>query len=149
MEKRLFLASLLVLALILASGCGTQTEGDFMSKLENEGEWLELEEGLRISDIIVGEGDEVKSGDKISAHYTLWLTDGTMLQTSKDRGPFSTFIGVGDVISGWDKGIPGMKAGGTRKLIIAADLAYGNQDKPGIPPGSTLVFEVDVLEILQ
>lgn len=102
---------------------------------------------LIIEDIVNGEGKEVEKGSTITAHYTLWLEDGTMLQTSTNGSPFSTIIGAGRVIQGWDEGIPGMKEGGKRKLTIPPHQAYGDTPPPGIPAAATLTFEVEVLKV--
>lgn len=105
---------------------------------------------LKIEDIIVGTGSaEVKSGDTITAHYTGTLMDGTKFDSSVDRGqPFTTEIGVGRVIKGWDQGIIGMKVGGKRKLTIPGDLAYGVQGSPpAIPPNATLIFDIELLDV--
>lgn len=110
--------------------------------------------GLEIVDIIEGSGEEVKKGDRIKAHYhgTFPLQEGEsvarVFDSSLDRGPFEARIGVGELIRGWDLYIPGMRVGGKRKLVLPPDLAYGDMNIPGIPAGSTLVFEVEVLEIL-
>lgn len=105
-------------------------------------------EELKIEDIEEGTGPEVKSGDTVSIHYTGTLTDGTKFDSSVDRGtPFETKIGVGDVIEGWDKGVVGMKVGGKRKLIIPPSMGYGEQGMGTIPPNSTLIFEVELLEL--
>lgn len=104
---------------------------------------------LKIEDSLVGTGATVKSGDTITIHYLGTLMDGTKFDSSYDRGqPFETQIGVGMLIEGWDKGIPGMKIGGKRKLTIPPEMAYGDQGAgTDIPPKSTLVFEVELLEI--
>jgi FKBP-type peptidyl-prolyl cis-trans isomerase len=104
---------------------------------------------LVIEDIKMGEGAEVKSGDTVVINYTGTLDDGTKFDSSYDRGvPFTTQIGIGQVIKGWDQGVPGMKVGGKRKLIIPSDLAYGEQGAGGvIPPNATLIFEVELLSI--
>lgn len=105
---------------------------------------------LIIEDIKVGDGQEVKSGDTVVMHYKGTLTDGTKFDSSYDRNePFTTKIGVGQVIKGWDQGVPGMKIGGKRKLTIPSDLGYGERGAGAvIPPNATLVFEVELLEIL-
>lgn len=104
--------------------------------------------GLKIEDIKEGTGSAVKSGDTIVIHYKGTLTDGTKFDSSYDRGqPFETTIGVGQVIEGWDKGIIGLKVGGKRKLTIPPSMAYGAQQVGNIPPNSTLIFEVELLEI--
>jgi len=104
---------------------------------------------LKIEDVKVGEGNEVKSGDTVSVHYTGTLLDETKFDSSKDRGqPFEFKVGEGLVIKGWDQGLVGMKVGGTRILTIPASLAYGdNSPSPLIPAGSALKFEIELLEI--
>ena len=101
---------------------------------------------------IVKPGDDKKvvaKGDNITAHYTGWLTNGKKFDSSLDRGePFGPLqIGAGQVIPGWDEGIPGMKVGETRRLYIPAKMAYGERGAGAdIPPNSDLVFEVTVLD---
>lgn len=109
----------------------------------------EENKGLGIEDIKVGEGAEVKEGDTVSVHYTGTLTDGTKFDSSKDRNePFSFKVGAGEVIRGWDLGLVGMRAGGIRKLTIPPELGYGAEGAgDNIPPDSTLVFEIELLEI--
>ncbi len=109
---------------------------------------LETKE-LVVSDQTLGTGREVKSGDTISIHYTGTLQDGTVFDSSRTRGqPFETKIGVGQLIKGWDMGIPGMKVGGKRKLTIPYHLAYGEAGIPGtIPEKATLIFEVELMAI--
>jgi FKBP-type peptidyl-prolyl cis-trans isomerase len=102
---------------------------------------------LKIEDLVQGKGEAAKNGDTVSVHYTGTLLDGSKFDSSKDRNqPFTTRI-PGQVIQGWNRGIPGMKVGGKRKLTIPPGLAYGPQAKPGIPPNSTLVFEIEMLDI--
>ncbi|MBI2443461.1 MAG: FKBP-type peptidyl-prolyl cis-trans isomerase [Candidatus Levybacteria bacterium] len=106
-------------------------------------------EELKIEDLKVGEGPEVKDGDTVVIHYTGWLKDGTKFDSYYDRHqPFEAKIGVGYVIKGWDMGVPGMKAGGKRKLTIPYQLGYGKYGvDPDIPGFATLVFEVELLKI--
>lgn len=104
--------------------------------------------GLKIEDTKAGTGTAVKSGDTVVIHYQGRLTNGTKFDSSYDRGqPFETQIGTGAVIKGWDIGVVGMKAGGKRKLTIPPDLGYGAQAAGDIPPNSTLIFEVELIEI--
>lgn len=105
---------------------------------------------LKIEDLKLGTGSaEVKSGDTVVMNYTGTLANGTKFDSSYDRNePLETQIGVGAVIKGWDQGIPGMKVGGKRRLTIPSDLGYGasgSGDK--IPPNSTLIFDVELLQI--
>lgn len=103
---------------------------------------------LVIKDLEVGEGAEATAGATVSVHYTGTLTDGSKFDSSLDRGePFSFVLGAGKVIPGWDQGVAGMKVGGKRELTIPPDLAYGDHALPGIPAGSTLVFQVELLEV--
>jgi FKBP-type peptidyl-prolyl cis-trans isomerase FkpA len=114
-----------------------------------EGKEVVTSSGLKYVDHKIGEGDEAKSGDVVTVHYTGWLTDGKKFDSSLDRNqPFTFKLGAGQVIEGWDKGVAGMKMGGKRKLTIPPGLAYGTQAVGGvIPPNSTLVFEVELLNI--
>ena len=105
--------------------------------------------GVQYWDLKAGTGAVAESGKTVSIHYTGWLTDGKKFDSSLDRGrPFSFRLGEGSVIKGWDEGVAGMKVGGRRKLVIPPDLAYGTAGAPpDIPPGATLVFDVELLAV--
>jgi peptidylprolyl isomerase len=105
--------------------------------------------GLEYVEITEGTGARPKTGDSVSVHYTGWLKSGQKFDSSVDRGqPFVFPIGRGRVIKGWDEGVSSMKVGGKRKLIIPADLGYGQSGAADvIPPGATLIFEVELLGI--
>lgn len=108
----------------------------------------QLESGLYIEDILPGEGDEAAAGDRLQMHYTGWLPDGTMFDSSLDGDPPIAFtLGAGELIRGWDEGVVGMKVGGRRRLVIPPGMAYGAGGRGPIPPMSTLVFVVDLVEI--
>jgi peptidylprolyl isomerase len=103
---------------------------------------------LQITDVKEGTGDVVPEGATITAHYTGALCkDGTIFQSSHDFGDAITF-GLGQVIEGWTKGAPGMKVGGTRRLVIPAAQAYGAQSpSANIPPNSDVVFDIELVDI--
>ena len=105
--------------------------------------------GVQIEEIRQGEGAEARAGNTVTVHYVGTLTDGKKFDSSRDRGKGFTFrLGAGQVIAGWDQGVAGMKVGQVRKLTISPDLAYGAKGfPPVIPPNSTLVFEVELLEV--
>lgn len=105
--------------------------------------------GLKIEEIIIGDGHEAKVGHTVSVHYTGWLTDGTKFDSSLDRNEAFEFpLGQRWVIAGWDEGVQGMKIGGKRKLTIPSNLGYGPRGAGGvIPPNATLVFEVELLDL--
>lgn len=104
-------------------------------------------ESLQIVDLKEGTGEPVKAGATVTAHYTgALVSDGTIFQSSKDTGqPFTASLN--QLIPGWQEGIPGMKVGGTRRLIIPAAKAYGSQAQPGIPANSDLVFDIELVSV--
>lgn len=103
---------------------------------------------LQIIDIIEGTGDVVPADATITAHYTGALCkDGTIFQSSHDFGKPISF-GLNQVITGWTKGVPGMKVGGTRRLIIPSTMAYGSvRAAANIPPNSDLVFDIELVAL--
>ena len=109
--------------------------------------------GLQYEDTIPGTGATATPGQRVSVHYTGWLfnngVQGGKFDSSKDRGqPFQFGLGAGQVIKGWDEGVQGMQVGGTRRLVIPADLGYGARGAGGvIPPNATLLFEVELLAV--
>ena len=118
------------------------------TKLENF-EPINQVDQLQVTDISVGDGDEVAPGATITAHYTGALcVDGTIFQSSHDFGEAITF-GLDQVIAGWTNGVPGMKIGGKRRLTIPSELAYGSaRAAANIPPNSDLVFDIELVGIV-
>ncbi len=116
---------------------------NIMKKEDNNGK-------LKIEILKKGKGvEEIQNGDIITVNYVGYLENGKKFDSSYDRGtPFKFKVGAGEVIKGWEEGLLGMKIGEKRKLIIPPNLAYGERSIPGmIPPNSTLIFEVELLNI--
>ena len=107
---------------------------------------LALAGGLEYTTLREGSGEAVRPGQLVQVHYTGWLTDSTRFDSSRDRGePLEFALGAGQVIKGWDQGIAGMKVGELRRMVIPAELAYGDKAVGPIPASSTLVFEVELM----
>jgi FKBP-type peptidyl-prolyl cis-trans isomerase FkpA len=109
--------------------------------------------GLNFEDTVIGSGEVASKGHSVTVHYTGWLFNdgqqGKKFDSSKDRrDPFVFKLGAGMVIRGWDEGVAGMQVGGSRTLIIPAELGYGARGAGGvIPPNATLKFDVELLSI--
>ncbi len=106
------------------------------------------------TDLRVGTGAEAVNGRSLIVHYTLWLYDpagaeqkGRQLETSAGGQPFPFVLGAGGVIAGWAQGVPGMRAGGVRRLIIPPALAYGSAGWGSVPPNATVVFDIELLSV--
>lgn len=128
------LTLLLVLALLGFVACGEDAPTDATE--------------LVIEDLVLGTGATVSAGDDVTVHYTGTFTSGAKFDSSYDRGqPFTFRVGAGQVIAGWDRGVPGMKVAGKRRLTIPPSLGYGDRRTGSIPPGSTLIFEIELLAI--
>lgn len=115
----------------------------------DEADYMITDSGLKYYDIVEGDGATPQNGQTVIVHYTGWLEDGTKFDSSVDRGsPFTFQLGMGSVIPGWEEGVLTMKIGGVRQLVIPPDLGYGETGAGQvIPPGATLVFEVELLGI--
>lgn len=139
---------ILLVPAVLLVGCN-QAGGEAAS---DEGVPAVVEK-LFIKDEVVGDGAAAASGDYIKAHYTGWIyvdgeKSGEPFDSSVTRGEPAIFpIGAGRLIKGWDEGIPGMKVGGKRVLVIPPDMGYGQTERPGIPAGSTLYFEIELIDV--
>jgi FKBP-type peptidyl-prolyl cis-trans isomerase FkpA len=146
----------LALGVVGLLGCGDKAEGNrppqagFSAALGvDTAAMTKTPSGLRYQDVAQGEGKTAAAGRMVRVHLTGWLPNGEKFDSSRDRDePFEFSLGAGQVIAGWDEGVAGMKVGGKRKLVIPPDLAYGTAGAPpDIPPGATLVFEVELLDV--
>jgi FKBP-type peptidyl-prolyl cis-trans isomerase len=135
------LLPLFLVALLVA--CGGEPE---------PGPVVTLPNGIMYRTLIPGDGDTVRVGDTITAHYTVWLADSTFVQSSKtERGgsglPLTRPIGVGELIDGWDIAVPGMLEGEVRWLRVPYQYGYGEAGSPpAIPPRTDLIFEMEIVE---
>ena len=110
--------------------------------------------GFSSTDVRPGAGADAAGGNVLTVHYTGWLFDaaktdqkGLQFETSRSADPFAFTLGAGQVISGWDQGLVGMKVGGLRRLVIPPALAYGVSRNGPIPPNATLVFEIELVSL--
>ena len=114
---------------------------------------IEMPDGLKYTDTKIGDGATARAGNKVSVHYTGWLSDngakGKKFDSSVDRGqPLPFTLGAHQVIAGWDEGVAGMKVGGKRTLTIPPQLGYGAAGFGAvIPPNATLIFDVELLQV--
>ena len=116
-----------------------------------ETNYVTLPSGVKYEDHVVGTGETPKQGQMVTVHYTGWLDEngakGRKFDSSRDRGqPFTFKLGVGQVISGWDLGVATMQAGGQRTLLLPPEHGYGQRGAGSvIPPGATLIFDVELI----
>ncbi len=123
---------------------------DYAPELEvNLDEMTRTGSGLYYQDLAEGTGEPAQRGQHVFVHYTGWLANGQQFDTSRDDGePFDFTLGARQVIAGWDEGVAGMRQGGRRRLVIPPELGYGDRGAGFvIPPRSTLVFDVELLEV--
>jgi FKBP-type peptidyl-prolyl cis-trans isomerase len=148
--KRLLTLALGLGLLALGAAARGDDKKDAKDETKKEEKYTTTKSGLKYADLKVGTGKEVKAGDTVVVHYTGWLKDGKKFDSSKDSpGGKPAEFALGDVIKGWQEGIPGMKVGGKRKLIIPPELAYGKKGtRDGtIPPDAELTFEVELIDV--
>lgn len=156
-------AAVLIAASLMLAGCKTDaatppaassTGVKAMASGAGMEDMVKTASGLGYRDVKVGTGAVAQAGNSVSVHYTGWLQNpdgsaGTKFDSSRDSGkPFQFTLGAGNVIKGWDEGVQGMKVGGQRRLVIPAALGYGQRGAGGvIPPGATLLFDVELLGV--
>jgi len=103
--------------------------------------------GLYVQDLAEGVGPVARSTSLVTVHYVTWLSDGSVVDTSLGAEPFTFRLGGSEVIRGWNQGIPGMKVGGRRKLVVRPGLGYGGRGNANVPPDATLVFELQLVDV--
>lgn len=143
---RTLLALCLAVALTACGDDGPLTNDDFDPSLGVDlSQMTQTASGLYYQDMTLGAGDPAAAGDTVVVDYDGFLTNGNMF----DTGTITFILGVGQVIPGFDEGVAGMQVGGTRKLVVPPELAYGSAGAGGglIPPNATLVFDVDLTAI--
>ncbi|WP_338866587.1 FKBP-type peptidyl-prolyl cis-trans isomerase [Myxococcus stipitatus] len=159
------LRSLLLCALLLPlMGCGDDSSGQQGSPDSGDPTKVTYAESLNVDLSVmtrlpsglflldqgaVGTGDEATNGARVQVHYTGYLPDGKMFETSEGKAPIAFNLGLGQVIDGWDQGLLGMRVGGKRRLIIPSALGYGAQGSASgrIPPHSVLIFDVGLISV--
>lgn len=151
--NKLIIGSISVVVVLMMSACGEDTGSSSGAPAASddcvEGEEFTTDSGLKYEDTTCGTGAEAETGSSVLVHYTGTLEDGTKFDSSRDRNqPYPFTIGAAEVIAGWDEGVVGMKVGGVRVLTIPPDLGYGETGfPPVIPPGATLIFELELVEV--
>lgn len=148
---------LLAVGLTLLPGCGgTAWEGTdldparvtFAPELQVELEAMtRTATGLYLQDLEEGGGFAAQRTSLVTLHYATFLADGTLVDTSFGGEPFVFRLGGDEVVRGWNQGIPGMRVGGRRRLVVRPGLGYGSQGSARVPPDATLVFEVELVEV--
>ena len=130
-------------ALLVAPSFGDDKKDD-----KKEEKFITTKSGLKYADLKVGDGKEVKKDDTVTVHYTGWLKNGKKFDSSHDGDDKPVTFSLKKVIKGWQEGVPGMKVGGKRKLIIPPELAYGKEGAgDDIPPNAELTFEIELIDV--
>ena len=150
--KKIFLIIILLFSLVFICFMFVKNQNNNENNISNLEKIIIKSKNMEVKKEILKEGageQQVEKGNSISVHYTGTFEDGTKFDSSVDRNqPFNLTVGIGQVIQGWDQGLIGMKVGEKSKLTIPPEMAYGPAGIPGaIPPNSTLIFEVELLEI--
>ena len=131
---------------------GRESGGPFLEQFRMlpESRFHKTKSGLMVATVRDGTGNAFTAGTKIKVTYTGWLEDGTKFDSSLDhKAPFEFTLGSGRVIKGWEEGLAGIRPGERRQIVIPPDLGYGARQVGNIPPGSTLIFNVEAVAVEQ
>lgn len=144
--------NLFVLSLVFVAGCASAPAAPptFAPDLAVDLDAMtRTSSGLYIQDVKVGSGEPARRNRTVFLHYTGWLSDGRMFDTSRRRNrPIDFILGREQVIDGWDEGVEGMQVGGVRRLVVPPHLGYGGRGVEGsIPRHATLVFEIELVDV--
>lgn len=158
MTRRPFLS--IALLLLVLTGCGGGAAASSASpvldpsllfyapELEIDLDDFEVtSSGLYIQDVEVGEGPMVRRTNRVWVHYVGWLADGSVFDASLGGDPYHFRMGGNEVIRAWNEGIVGMRRGGVRRLVVRPSLAYGSRGSGDVPPGATLVFRLELVDL--
>lgn len=149
------------MVLVFLLGCGGGPGGEsgalpprdpallfFSPELEiNLSTFERLESGLYVQDVEIGDGPIARRTSRVWIHYVGWLPDGSVFDASLGGDPYHTRLGGNEVIRGWNQGVTGMKRGGVRRLVVPPQLAYGSRGQGDVPPGATLVFQIELVDV--
>ena len=147
---------LLVVLACIAGGCDTGINEEpppvlvLLPREVEEDEYTTTESGLQYHDFVIGDGQEADSTDRIKVHYAGWLSNERLTGSSYPTDlPITIHLASDAVIEGWTEGIPGMREGGERQLVVPPELGYGEAgfEQAGIPPNATLIYEIELLSI--
>jgi FKBP-type peptidyl-prolyl cis-trans isomerase len=145
MKKKHLTTLIIILAILLVGFISFSFYSSSDEKYENA---IIMDNNLIAYEVAEGAGEKARKGDTVSVYYIGTLIDGTVFDSNQGSTPFIFTIGAGEVIEGWERGLIGMRVGGTRRLAIPPELAYGVSGIPGaIPPNAMLLFEIELLAI--
>lgn len=149
-KSGVLVAGLVSLSILACSNEGKAGDKENMENQQNTGDTITTASGLKVVFTKKGDGAQAKVGSKVKVHYTGKLTNGTIFDNSLDRGePISFPLGQGYVIPGWDEGIAMMRVGDKATLVIPPQLGYGERGSGSIPPNSTLIFDVELMDVIE
>lgn len=144
---------LLLLLASLSAGCDSTVSDPIRVLVPREvgsSQYTTMESGLKYYDFKTGDGEEATDTSRVRVHYAAWLTNDQLISSSHNSSkPLSVDLGAGTVVLGWVEGLPGMREGGERQLVVPPSLAYGDEGVPeaGIPPDATIIYEIELLAV--